>query len=295
MTKILLTGINGQVGQELQQTLTPLGKIIGLNRQQLDLTKPEQIQEAIATIKPDIIVNAAAYTAVDKAETEVDLAMAVNAIAPQIIAEAGAKHQAMVVQISTDYVFSGKNHIPYTESDATNPLGVYGKSKLLGENAVRNVSDRHLIVRTAWVYGSRGQGNFVKTMLRLGAEKDELRVVADQIGSPTWSYDLARAIAMMVAKLPDHIPLGTYHFTNSGVASWYDFAVAIFEEARKLNFSLKIERIVPITTTDYPTPAPRPAYSVLNKQKISQILGEHPPYWRESLAAMLSQWHSLNN
>ena len=295
MTKILLTGINGQVGQELQQTLTPLGNIIGLNRQQLDLTKPEQIQEAIATIKPDIIVNAAAYTAVDKAETEVDLAMAVNATAPQVIAEAGAKYEAVMVQISTDYVFSGKNHIPYTESDGTNPLGVYGKSKLLGENAVRNASSHHLIVRTAWVYGSHGQGNFVKTMLRLGATKTELGIVTDQIGSPTWSYDLARAIAMMLSKLPCNIPWGTYHFTNSGVASWYDFAVAIFEEARKLNFPLKIERIVPITTADYPTLALRPAYSVLNKHKISQILGEHPPYWRKSLTAMLSQWYLLNN
>ena len=291
MTKILLTGINGQVGQELKQTLIPLGEIIGVNRQQLDLTKPGQITEAIANIKPDIIINAAAYTAVDKAETEADLAMAINATAPKVIAKAASQIKATVVHISTDYVFNGKNHIPYTETDATDPLGVYGKSKLLGEEEVRIQCDRHLIIRTAWVYGARGHGNFVKTMLRLGAEKTKLRVVADQIGSPTWSYDLASAIAQMLF-LPN-LPLGTYHFTNSGVASWYDFAVAIFEEARKLGFPVKIERILPITTADYPTPAKRPAYSVLDIQKISQVLGEYPPHWRESLRAMLNQWHSL--
>ena len=291
MTKILLTGINGQLGQELQQTLIPLGEIIGVNRQQLDLTKPEQIREAIATIKPDIIVNAAAYTAVDKAETEVDLAMTVNATAPKVIAEAASKIKATVVHISTDYVFNGKNHLPYSETDATDPLGIYGKSKLIGEVAVREQCDRHLIIRTAWVYGSRGHGNFVKTMLRLGSQRRKLRVVEDQIGSPTWSYDLASAIAQMLSL--SNLPLGTYHFTNSGVASWYDFAVAIFEEARKLNFNLKIEDILPITTADYPTDAQRPAYSVLDKQKISQVLGEHPPHWRESLVSMLIQWHSL--
>ncbi len=289
MTKILLTGISGQVGQELQQTLIPLGTVIGVNRQQLDLTKPEQITEAIATIQPDIIINAAAYTAVDKAESEADLAMAINATAPKVIAEAASQIEATVVHISTDYVFNGKNHLPYTETDATDPLGVYGKSKLLGEEEIRKQCDRHLIIRTAWVYGSRGHGNFVKTMLRLGAERKELRVVEDQIGSPTWSYDLAIAIAQML--FLSNLPLGTYHFTNSGVASWYDFAVAIFEEARKLNFNVKIEHIVPITTADYPTAAQRPAYSVLDKQKISQILGEHPPHWRESLRAMLAQWH----
>ena len=291
MTKILLTGINGQVGQELQQTLIPLGEIIGVNRQQLDLSQPEQIKEAIATIQPDIIVNAAAYTAVDKAETETELAMAINATAPKLIAEAASKIKATVVHISTDYVFNGKNHRPYTEIDLTDPLGIYGKSKLLGEEAVRKQCDRHLIIRTAWVYGARGHGNFVKTMLRLGAERKELRVVADQIGSPTWSYDLANGIAQILSL--SNLPLGIYHFTNSGVTSWYDFAVAIFEEARKIGFSLKIEHISPITTADYPTPAQRPYYSVLDKQKISKLLGEHPPYWRTSLVAMLNQWHSL--
>ncbi len=291
MTKILLTGINGQVGQELQQTLIPLGEIIGVARRQLDLTKPEQIREAIATIQPDIIVNGAAYTAVDKAETEVDLAMTINATAPKLIAEAASKIKAPVVHISTDYVFNGKNHLPNSETDATDPLGIYGKSKLIGEVAVREQCDRHLIIRTAWVYGSRGHGNFVKTMLRLGAEKRELRVVEDQIGTPTWSYDLAKAIAQMLSL--SNLPLGTYHFTNSGVASWYDFAVAIFEEAKRLNFNLKTEHIVPITTADYPTIAQRPSYLVLDKQKISQVLGQHPPHWRKSLVSMLTQWHSL--
>jgi dTDP-4-dehydrorhamnose reductase len=287
MSQILLTGVSGQVGAELQKTLLPLGKIITLNRQQLDLTQPQQISETIATIKPDIIVNAAAYTAVDRAESEVDLAMAINATAPEVIATAAAKISATVVHLSTDYVFDGRNYLPYTETDRTEPLGVYGRSKLLGEEAVRNICDRHIIIRTAWVYGCRGHGNFIKTMLRLGAERTELKVVADQIGSPTWSYDLAVAIAQMLSR---NLPRGTYHFTNSGVASWYDLAIAIFEEAKILGFPLTIERLVPITTADYPTPARRPAYSVLDKQKITQLLGQHPPHWRESLKAMLARW-----
>jgi dTDP-4-dehydrorhamnose reductase len=293
MSQILLTGVSGQVGAELQETLLPLGKIIAVNRQQLDLTQPQQIRDAIATIKPDIIVNAAAYTAVDKAESEVDLAMAINAIAPEVMAAAAAKISATVVHISTDYVFNGKNYLPYNEIDPTEPLGVYGKSKLLGEEAVRNICDRHIIIRTAWVYGCRGHGNFIKTMLRLGAERTELNVVADQIGSPTWSYALAMAIAQMLGQLPPNLPRGTYHFTNSGVASWYDLAIAIFEEAKLLGFPLTIERLIPIPTADYPTPARRPAYSVLDKQKITKLLGEHPPHWRESLKAMLAQWQTL--
>ncbi len=238
MTKILLTGITGQVGQELQETLTSVGEVIGVNRQQLDLTQPEQIHNAIAEIKPHIIINAAAYTAVDKAETESELAMAINANAPKAMAEAANKVSATLVHISTDYVFDGTNHTPYTEDEVTSPLGVYGKSKLLGETGIRQVCDRHIILRTAWVYGSRGHGNFVKTMLRLGAEREELRVVADQIGSPTWAYDIAVAITQLVSgqleKGEAAIPMGTYNYTNSGVASWYDLAVAIFTEAQKL-------------------------------------------------------------
>lgn len=296
MSKILLTGITGQVGQELQQTLKSLGEVVGLARTDFDLTQPTQIEEQITQIKPDIIVNAAAYTAVDRAETESDLAMAINAHAPQAIAVAAQKINAMVVQISTDYVFNGQNYSPYLESAATDPLGVYGKSKLLGEIGVRENCDRHLILRTAWVYGSRGHGNFVKTMLRLGETRESLNVVADQIGSPTWSDDIAQAIAKLLTKSQaDSTIQGTYHFSNSGVASWYDLALAVFEEGKQLGFPLKIQQVTPITTADYPTPAQRPAYSVLSKSKITTALGVNPPHWRESLRKMLSEWYCITH
>ncbi len=294
MNKILLIGSTGQVGQELLTTLAPLGEIIAPTRQELDLTQPKAIAELIATLQPNIIVNAAAYTAVDKAEQESDLAMAINAEATKSMALSAHQISALLVHISTDYVFAGDACKPYLESDQTQPLGVYGHSKLLGEQAIAQNCDQYLIVRTAWVYGSRGQGNFVKTMLRLGAERAELKVVADQIGSPTWSYDLAEAIAKLVklktSNLPDQtIPSGIYHFTNSGIASWYDFAQAIFTEARQLGFPLKITKVNPITTKDYPTPAKRPHYSVLAKEKYSGFV-VHPPYWRDSLRTMLTEF-----
>ena len=295
MSKILLTGITGQVGQELQQTLTSLGEVIGVGRQELDLSQPEQIKQQIATIKPDLIVNAGAYTAVDKAENESELAMAINANAPKAMAQAAQELNATLVHISTDYVFNGRNYTPYLETDPTDPLGVYGSSKLLGETGVRENCDRHIILRTAWVYGSRGHGNFVKTMLRLGESREELKVVSDQIGSPTWSDDIAQAIANLIKKSQaDSTIKGTYHFTNSGVASWYDLAVAIFAEAKSLGFPLKIKRVLPITTADYPTPAQRPAYSVLSKSKYIESTGVYPPHWRESLSKMLSQWYELS-
>ncbi len=294
MNKILLTGITGQVGQELQQTLTALGEVIGVSRKKLDLSQPDQIKQQIADIKPNIIVNAGAYTAVDKAEEESELAIAINADAPKAIAIAAQDIGATVVHISTDYVFNGKNHTPYLETDTTDPLGVYGNSKLQGENGVRENCDRFIILRTAWVYGSRGHGNFVKTMLKLGETREELKVVADQIGSPTWSYDIADAITNLLTKCQEN-PLinGTYHFTNSGVASWYDLAVATFAEAKQLGFPLKIKQVFPITTADYPTPAQRPAYSVLSKGKYTEATGIYPPHWRESLIRMLKEWQSV--
>ncbi len=289
MKKILLTGVTGQVGQELQKTLVPLGEIVSVTRQDLDLTEPEQIRRAIAELKPDLLVNAAAYTAVDKAENESKLATSINGVAPTIMAESAQKLGATLVHISTDYVFNGQNYTPYTEEDPPAPLGVYGKSKLMGEEGVRNNCDHHIILRTAWVYGSRGHGNFVKTMLRLGAEREQLRVVSDQIGSPTWSYDIATAITRLVSQSVT----GTYNFSSSGVASWYDFAVAIFSEAERLGFPLKIKEIVPITTAEYPTPTQRPAYSVLSKVKITQTLGNYPAHWQESLQQMLSEWQAI--
>lgn len=295
MTKILLIGITGQVGQELYRTLPSIGEVFPVGRQELDLSQPELIQERIAEVKPDVIVNAAAYTAVDKSESEPDLAMAINANAPKAIALAAQDIGAKVLHISTDYVFNGQNHTPYLESDPTDPLGVYGKSKLLGEIVVRENCDRHLILRTAWVYGSRGHGNFVKTMLKLGQDREELKVVADQIGSPSWSYDIALAITQLLSKsTADESINGIYHFTNSGVASWYDLAVATFAEAKQLGFPLKIERVLPITTAEFPTPTKRPAYSVLSKAKITAALGIHPPYWRDSLRKMLTEWSVLS-
>ena len=293
MTKILLTGITGQVGQELEQTLTSVGEVIGVGRQEFDLSQPAQIKQKIAEIKPNVIVNAAAYTAVDKSESEVELAMAINGNAPKAIAQAAQDIGATLLHISTDYIFNGQNHTPYLETDKTDPLGVYGKSKLLGEIGVRDC-DRHIILRTAWVYGSKGHGNFVKTMLRLGKDREELKVVADQVGSPSWSYDIALTITQLVNKsLNDSNIRGTYHYTNSGVCSWYDFAVAIFAEAKQLGFPLAIERVLPITTADYPTPTQRPAYSVLSKVKITKTLGVYPPHWRESLRKMLTEWQAL--
>jgi dTDP-4-dehydrorhamnose reductase len=284
---ILLIGCRGQVGQELQQTLAPLGQLTAWGRQELDLTQLEAIPAAIAALRPDVIVNASAYTAVDRAEGESDLADVANAKAPGQLGQAAAEIGATLVHISTDYVFDGRQSSPYCETDGTNPLGVYGASKLAGEEAIRAVCPRHVILRTAWVYGAQGN-NFVKTMLRLGGDRDVLRVVSDQVGSPTWARDIAGAICQTIPQLGTET-FGTYHYTNSGVASWYDFAVAIFEEARTLGLPLKVQQVIPIATADYPTPARRPAYSVLACAKIAKVLGQPAPHWRESLRCMLRE------
>lgn len=291
MKRILVTGAGGQVGQELQTCLKPLGEVMGLGRGALDLAHPEQIRQTIDKLQPEVIVNAAAYTAVDKAETELDQAIAINATATQVLAEAAQRLGAFFVHISTDYVFDGTRSHPYVETDATNPLGAYGKSKLMGEMAIALSISNYAILRTAWVYGSYGKSNFVKTMLRLGTEREEIRVVADQIGSPTWAKDLAQAIAQFIPHASPETT-GIYHYTNSGVASWYDFAVAIFEEAAELGFPLRIQRVVPITTADYPTPARRPAYSVLSCAKIAGVLGTYPPHWRQGLRQMLAELYA---
>ncbi len=290
MTNILLIGTTGQVGSELNKILPDLGNLVGVDREKMDLSNPEMIRERIKQIQPDIIVNAAAYTAVDKAETEIELAEKVNGLAPQVIAEETQKLGAKLIHISTDYVFDGHKNTPYLEEDLTNPLGIYGKTKLAGEAAIRQSSANYCILRTAWVYGTYGKGNFVKTMLRLGKEREQLKVVMDQVGTPSWAKDIARAIASLIPKFSEQQEVKeTYHFTNSGVCSWYDFAVAIFEEATKLGYALKIKEVIPITTAEYPTPAKRPAYSVLSNQKITQVLGYYPPHWRESLQEMLQE------
>jgi len=298
----LLIGGAGQVGRELQATLSSLGTVLVVERPQLDLTQPDKIRQFMREVQPRLTVNATAYTAVDKAESDTEVAMAVNAIAPGIFAEESQQLGSTLVHLSTDYVFDGTQSHPYIETDATHPLGVYGQSKLVGEQAIQAACDDYVILRTAWVYGIYGKGNFVKTMLRLGEEREEIRVVADQIGSPTWARHLAQTVAQLAHRglpgqtqpdpaqpnsSPPPIEAGIYHYTNSGVASWYDFAVAIFEEARSHGFAVKVKRIIPITTAEYPTTARRPAYSVLSCAKIAAVLGTQPPHWREGLRQML--------
>ncbi|PSB17833.1 dTDP-4-dehydrorhamnose reductase [Phormidesmis priestleyi ULC007] len=206
-----------------------------------------------------------------------------------------------MIHISTDYVFDGQKNTPYTEQDSTNPISVYGHSKLGGEQALQqawlhrpaNQTNSYIILRTAWVYGAYGKSNFVKTMLKLGSEREQIRVVSDQIGTPTWSNHLAHAIAQLIPKLNPETS-GTYHFTNSGAASWYDFAIATFEEAEQLGFPLKVQSVIPITTAEYPTPAQRPAYSILGCAKISTLLETHPPHWRTALRQMLIELRANN-
>jgi dTDP-4-dehydrorhamnose reductase len=285
---ILLIGSNGQVGTELQNFLSSNYQVIAVTRPQIDLTQTDNLRQIIRETQPEIIINAAAYTAVDKAETEPELATAINTTAPQIIAEESQKLGSFLIHFSTDYVFNGNSNYPYQESDITNPVSVYGQTKLAGEIAIQKACSQYMILRTAWVYGTYGKSNFVKTMLRLGKERPEARVVTDQIGSPTWAQDIALTITQIIPQLTSEIA-GIYHYTNSGVASWYDFAIAIFEEAEKLGFPLKINQVIPITSPEYPTPAKRPAYSVLACQKISKILGTHPPHWRQRLILMLKE------
>jgi dTDP-4-dehydrorhamnose reductase len=297
--EILLIGKMGQVGQELQRSLATLGTVTGVGHAELDLSQPAAVRELIRQVQPNLVVNAAAYTAVDKAESEVDLARVINGDAPTVMAEEAQRIGASLIHISTDYVFDGQKNTPYLETDRPDPVGAYGKTKWAGEQGIIQVYAQsevpYAILRTAWVYGTWGKSNFVKTMLRLGAERPEIRVVADQVGTPTWSADIAGAIASLASYFSEAPTAGgIYHFTNSGVASWYDFAVAIFEEARALGFEVKCDRVIPITTAEYPTPATRPAYSVLSCRKISEILGTHPPHWRQALRSMLTELYSYN-
>jgi dTDP-4-dehydrorhamnose reductase len=299
MTQILLIGSGGQVGQELQKTLPAIGTTTCISRKELDLTQLDQIRDLIKETSPNLIVNAAAYTAVDKAESEPELANLINGNAPTVMAEAAQSIGSALIHISTDYVFDGNKNTPYTETDTPNPIAAYGRSKLLGEQGIQQVYShsanfRYAILRTAWVYGALGKGNFAKTMLRLGAERDEVRVVADQVGTPTWTKDIAIAITALSTQFlstAEDSPSGIYHFTNSGITSWYDFAVAIFEEAEAIGFPIKLQRVVPITTPEYPTPTKRPAYSALAWQKIASLLPSYPPHWRQGLRQMLTELH----
>ena len=288
--KVLITGANGQVGWELQRSLAPLGEVLALGHAQLDLANADAIRQALRHAAPDLIVNAAAYTAVDRAEQEPELAQAVNGDAPGIMAEEAQRLNAALVHFSTDYVFDGSKGAPYEEIDAPNPQSVYGATKLAGEKAISAVNGAHLILRTSWVYGARGK-NFLLTMQRLTRERDELRVVDDQIGAPTWSRMLAEATGLILGQCLHkgnvaerlHEKSGLYHLSAAGQTSWFGFASAIVQHAEKA------PRMTPIPTSDYPLPAARPAYSVLANDKIARNFSIRLPDWHQSLGQCLAQ------
>lgn len=273
---ILITGCNGQLGNEMQllEKVNPQHQYFNTDVAQLDITNPEAIEEFVSDNAIDIIVNCAAFTAVDKAESSQELCHLLNAKAPEYLAAAVAKRGGYLVQVSTDYVFDGTNHTPYTEDEATCPNSVYGSTKLEGEKLAMAACANTMIIRTAWLYSTFGN-NFVKTMIRLGQEKPELGVIFDQIGTPTYAGDLA---AVIMAAINHGIVPGIYHFSNEGVISWYDFTKAIHRIAGITSCHVK-----PLHTTEYPTPAARPHYSVLDKTKIKQTYGIEIPYWEESL------------
>jgi dTDP-4-dehydrorhamnose reductase len=290
---ILLTGASGQVGWELQRTLSTLGRVIAPRHAEFDLARPDTLPAALRNIKPDLIVNPAAYTAVDKAESEQEMAYAVNAEAPRVLAKEAARLGITLVHYSTDYVFDGSQFSAYSETDAPNPLGIYGASKLAGEDLVQASGADHLILRTSWVYGLRGK-NFLLTMQRLAREREKLAVVADQFGAPTWARSVAEATAQMLAlwlapgaTADDRQRLsGLYHLTCAGRTSWHGFAEAILEHMQARGE--KTARLKAISTAEYPTPAQRPANSVLANEKLQQGFGIRMPAWDEALALCLA-------
>jgi dTDP-4-dehydrorhamnose reductase len=281
---ILVIGKIGQVGWELRRTLAALGKVVAVDFPDIDLTNPDSITKWVRDTRPQVIVNAAAYTAVDKAETDFDRCNRINGIAPGIIAEEAKNASALLVHYSTDYVYDGSKTTSYTESDLPNPLGAYGRSKLAGDNAITQVDGNHLIFRLCWVYGARGQ-NFMLTMMRLAREREQLRIVRDQFGCPTWSRLIAETTTLalrqsLLAKDPSEFK-GLYHLAASGQTTWHGFADAIIRlmpaEGKKC------KSIEGITTAEYPLPAKRPAYSVLSCEKLKATFGLQLPDWEESL------------
>ena len=303
--KILLTGGTGQVGWELQRTLMTLGEVISVGRNvtnaslQMDLAQPDTVIRVVREVRPDLIVNPAAYTNVDKAESEPELAMMVNGNAPGIMAEEAKRLGIAIVHYSTDYVFDGMSQVPYIESDSTNPQNVYGQTKLAGEKAIQAVEVPHLIFRTSWVYGMRGK-NFLLTMLRLGQEREELRVVDDQIGAPTWSRAIAEATAQVLAQRCRNLLYflqdkgGLYHLSARGKASWYGFAQKIFDHHNDVSVrrsrvaDRKLQRLIPITSDKYPTAAKRPNYSLLDGRKLTENFGLVLPEWDRSLSLAMT-------
>jgi dTDP-4-dehydrorhamnose reductase len=299
MKNILLTGVSGQVGHALQQQLALSSeknwRVVACDRQQLDLTQPEQIRRVIREVSPHLIINPAAYTAVDKAESEPELAYAINAAAPRVMAEEAAQLNAALIHFSTDYVYDGTKASTYIETDSVNPVSVYGASKLAGEEAIRQVGLPHLILRTSWVYGSFGK-NFLKTVLRLAQERELLRIVADQHGAPTADISIAQAVTRLVTHwdVADSGQTGVYHLVNAGETSWHGFASEIVAQYRKSAAtrhwpSLAVKEIQPIAATEYPTPAKRPSNSRLSSAKLQSTFGVTLPVWSEALDQVMTE------
>lgn len=284
--KVLVTGATGQVGRQLLRSAPSGATVVGLTHGELDIGDPESVQRCVRDVGPDLIINAAAYTAVDKAESEAIEAARANTTGPENLARAAAGIGARLIHLSTDYVFDGAANRPYTPDCIPNPLSVYGRSKLAGEAAVKSVLPQgSVIIRTSWVYSAEGH-NFVRTMLRLMSSRDSIRVVSDQVGCPTAAGSLTAAIWAVAATAP---PSGVYHWADSGVASWYDFAVAISEEATAIGLLKAGVRVDPIATEEYPTAATRPTYSVLDSRLLRAALPLQAQHWRVNLRAVLRE------
>jgi len=280
---ILILGAGGQVGTELQRSFAEAGEVTTWDRKIADLSEAEVLRPLIRQLQPEIILNAAAYTAVDRAETEPDLAMTINGVAPRVLAEEAAKLDALLVHYSTDYVFDGSKKSPWVESDATNPLNTYGRTKLAGERAIQEVGGKHLVFRTSWVYGPHGH-NFLRTMLRLGSERDELKIVDDQFGAPTSSLAIADATRAIVDTLKANAAdYGVYHMTCGGETTWRRFAEEIFAQHMWPD-GRKAPQVIPISSSEYPTPAMRPANSVLSNEKLQATFGIALPDWQSALS-----------
>ena len=288
--RLLVTGAAGQVGWELGRSLASLGEVVALSREQCDLSKPRELPGVIASAKPDVVINAAAYTAVDRAEQEEALATRVNGEAAGVLAEAARRLGALLVHYSTDYVFDGTKNSPYSEDDPPHPINAYGRSKLAGERAIVQCGGRYLILRTSWVYAARGR-NFLRTVLRLASERDELRMVDDQVGAPTWARDIADATAAIIGQVRDAdgaLAPGIINLTAAGATSWCGFARAILDEAEKHPGLLrKRPRLQPIVSADYPVPAARPKNSRLCGERLLERFGIALPDWRQSLQQCL--------
>ncbi len=305
---ILLSGKDGQVGWELERTLSPLGTVVSLDHAAMDLAKPDSIRNAVRQIRPNLIINAAGYTSVDRAESDSDNAIAVNGVAPGILAEESKRINASLVHFSTDAVFNGEKGAPYTEEDAPCPINIYGQSKLFGEIAIQEVGVPHIIFRTSWVYGARGH-NFARSILKLSAERDEITVVDDQVGAPTWSRMIAETTAMIIAGTGilcgrsnglDQVS-GIYNMTAGGYTSWFDFAVALIERAHILGKNdlrgvhTKRANVIPVRTSEYQLIAKRSLYSVLDNEKLWRTFSFVLPGWCTQLELCFQSWEDLCN